>query len=97
MINKFLIMQNIKKLIRRGWAIIAVFSLVVLLTKCSKPPENVQNNNACDTNDNICCTCTATYISVGQVAATQQVCTPAEKQNFMMIWTDPLVRIECKR
>jgi len=88
-------MQNLKKSISPGLIIGLLFS-TMFITRCANK-EKVSQNNACDLNDNVCCDCTATYIQVGQVAATQRVCTPAEKQSFMTTWTDPLIRIDCKR
>jgi hypothetical protein len=75
--------------------IASVFCFTVFANCANK--ENLSPNDSCDLSDNTCCTCTATYISVGQTAETKSVCTPAEKQAFITRWTDPLVRVECKR
>ena len=69
---------------------------LILFANCANNGD-LNRNDSCDMNDNTCCTCTATYNQVGQVAETKTVCTPAEKQAFQTKWTDPLVTIECKR
>jgi hypothetical protein len=73
---------------------VPVFVLLVL-TGCRQ--EEQQRNNSCDTSDNSCCECTATYTQVGQTAAREVLCTAVQKQNFMTTWTNPLVSIDCRR
>jgi hypothetical protein len=77
--------------------ILAVIFCTTIFGTCNKQEAVSRANNTCDMNDAICCTCTATYISVGQIAETKSVCTPAEKQDFVTRWTNPLVKVECKR
>lgn len=69
--------------------------VLLFLTGCRA--EEQQRSNTCDTNDNSCCECTAVYTQVGQTAAIAVLCSAADKQNFMTTWTNPLVRIDCRR
>lgn len=72
-----------------------LFFYIILFAGCANKAST--ERNSCDMNDNVCCTCIATYNQVGQVAETKTVCTPAEKQAFYATWTNSLITIECKR